>query len=337
MEATESMLRKVRALLRQADHPNTSPVEADTFRAKAEALMFRYRIEEATMAAAQAGGDTTQPVWRDVIVCAYSNENALYYNSIFSSCVQHAGVRAGGGKGVVVDGEYVIVRSVVGFPSDVEIFESLYTSCMLAFAAKVEPKYDKYLSDQVNAYLMRSAGMEGWRIAQAIYGSDAKSLRVKVRKMFRLEAESRGEDPSALLGRGNIMNVYRESYATGFGNTIYSRLRTMRAARGEQEVGLVLANRSHRVNEAFYDRFPMYRPKSGSTAPYKVANDGCAKCAKAKSGYCREHSWMRPRAVRQSAFNNEAYARGGDAARAVDIGPTPKDTKISSSKMKEIE
>src|SRR4051812_5148564 len=46
----EAMLRKVRGLLAQADHENTSPAEAQVFRNKAEALMMRYRIDEAMLA-----------------------------------------------------------------------------------------------------------------------------------------------------------------------------------------------------------------------------------------------------------------------------------------------
>ncbi len=42
-------VRRVTALLAYADHPNTDPIEAKTFRAKAESLMQQYRIDEVAL------------------------------------------------------------------------------------------------------------------------------------------------------------------------------------------------------------------------------------------------------------------------------------------------
>lgn len=338
MSELSDILRRVNALLAQADHPNTGVEEANTFRAKAEAMMVKYRIEETQLSAAerQQMGVTVQ--WLDMDICEYTSEYRVFYYDLIRSVVAHMDVRmdfirtVGRNTGDLLthgtrdDGvETWATVSVCGFESDLLFVQALYTNARLAFSSKMEPKYDPSLSDQVNAYLMRSAGMEGWRIAQAIYGKTDKALRPKVRKMFEAEAIARGEDPKPLLGRGSNMKLFRESYASGFVSEYRSRLYFMRASRGAGEVGLVLANRKDQIDEAFYARFPDRRPQPipqiGEANPKR-----CERCAKAKSGYCRDHAWMRPRKQRARYANSTAYARGVSAARAVDLGG-PKEVR----------
>jgi hypothetical protein len=289
MNALDKILARVQNLLAQADHPNTGKPEADAFRAKAEALMIQYRIEEVTAKPDAAGA---APIWRDIVgarsVSSYKDGN--------------------------------VVATAVGYESDLRFAEALYLTAALAFGDRLEPKYNPDQTDQVNAYRMRMAGMEGHRIAQAIYGRDDKNLRPKVRAMFKKEAEARGEDPTPLLGKGVNVKQYRKDYADGFVTEFYYRLAAMRRSRGENEGGLVLVGRKEAVDEAFYEAYPHYRPAPVGTKVLPGQGD-CAKCAKAKSGYCREHGYLRPRAARQGArTNHAARAAGRNAAKAVDLG-----------------
>lgn len=340
MSKVEDMLRKVQALLARADHPNTPVPEAEAARAKAEELMYSYRIDEAMLAEGTTRSAlATDPKWGGWLVCDTSSEFATQYRSIASSILHHVGIR-GVFKTVAYDDDFGHHMGwhleAVGYEADLQIAELLYTACQVAFQVKLEPKYDPSLSDQVNAYVMRSAGMEGWRIAQAIYGKDDRSLRPKVRAMFKKEAEARGEDPTVLLGKGNSVKNFRLDFANGFSDEIYYRLSRMRAARGEGDRGLVLANRAERINEAFYDRYPQYRPASGKMGPYRAPNDGCPKCAKAKSGYCRDHGYLRPTQVRQRNVNYAARDRGEAAARAADIGAMPPERKVENQRKREL-
>lgn len=321
----DDMLRKVQALLARADHPNTPVPEAESCRNKAEALMFKYRIEEASVASGSVIGASILPQWHTVLICSSRSEFATEYKQLAATAMAHVGIRGVFKHTATYDesGEtnYVWQAEVVGYESDLRIFEVLYTSCMLAFQSKLEPKVDPNVSEQVNAYNMRNAGMEGWRIAQAIYGKNDKALRVKVRGLFKTEAVLRGEDPSILLGKGNSVKAFRKSYADGFVIEMHHRLKRMRMSRGENEVGLVLMSRTENINEAFYERYPMYRPSDGSLAPYKDPRDGCKKCKAAKSGYCREHGWMKPRyRTVKDTTNYTAQDRGRKAAQAVDLG-----------------
>lgn len=310
----DQILVKVQGLIAKADHPTTPPAEADTCRQMAERMMQKYRIEESAL------GDAGKlqgyvPIWRDV-PAGRLGEFSIYYRMMNSSIVQHLDLR-----GMHEHGEGGTWHlHVVGFESDVRFCELLVTSCALAFGAKLEPKYDPALSDQVNAYLMRSAGMEGKRIAMAIYGRDNKHLRPKVRKMFVDESLLRGEDPAALTGQGTNVAVFRKSYAEGFVNTVHDRLYVMRNAR--TGLGIVPVSRKEAIDEAFYVRYPQYRPQPQNIK--RLGNDylTCPKCAKAKSGYCNDHSYMRPRKARDTPFSRAGYNRGSAAASTIDLGGT---------------
>lgn len=334
-EKLAKVLRQVDALLKQADHQNTSPTEADTFRNKAEAMMFKYRIDETMLTAAEKAQMGINVQWLDMDVCESSNEFRQFYYELLRAIIGHMECRAdfirtvGRKTGDILAAsqryeggtQYVNTISICGFESDLNFIQAMWNTVRIAFGARLEPKYDQTVSEQVNAYLMRSAGMEGWRIAQAIYGKTDKSLRPKVRKMFEAEAIKRGEDPAPLLGRGSNMQLFRESYASGFVSEYRYRLSAMRAARAQGETGLVLANRKDQIDEAFYTRFPDRRPQPvQAIGEHKYGT--CAKCAKTKSGYCAEHRWMRPSQARSKVryANDTAYGRGQQAARTVDVG-----------------
>ena len=329
------MLRKVQALLARADHPNTPAPEAESCRVKAEQIMFNYRIDEAMLSLSGKQGTELIPGWKQWDICDINSEYSYYYRMILQDVIEHVGIKHVVKQGVKrehynEDGTFshntfVYEADVCGSESDLQIAELLFTAAAVAFQSKMEPKYDSTLSDQVNAYLMRSAGMEGWRIAQAIYGKDDKSLRPKVRAMFKKEAEARGEDPTPLLGKGNSMKDYRESYAKGFEDTLYQRLVRMRQARGDNEHGLVLASRNERILEEFYAKYESRRPKNPDQfagTKWEDPRKNCPKCQAAKSGYCRDHGYLRPKAARLTAdrTNYTALERGRDAARTVDLG-----------------
>lgn len=339
----DAMLRKVQSMIARADHPNTPPAEADTARNMAEGLMLKYRIDSAMLeASGQGPKQTVVPVWRKFRVCDSQSEFSLFYRLMAQDCLRHVDcefvTRIGSAwevdeslNGTMEGNVGVYYVEAVGYEADLRIAEVLYLSAQVAFQKRLEPKYDPELSDQVNAYLMRSAGMEGWRIAEAIFGRTDKALRPKVRAMFKKEAEARGEDPNVLLGKGNSVKVFRDSFAEGFSSTIHSRLVQMRAAQADADKGaLVLADRAVNVREAYYLRFPDRRPVTGPKSYHQEPSAGCPKCAKSKSGHCRDHP--KPRAVRYSerSFNHSAYARGGNAAKEADLGGSSGGTRVTN-------
>lgn len=330
----ESMLRKVQALLRQADDPGATPEEAETFREKAEALMYRYRIDEAMLGSTDTDGAGAVPEWKTFTVCSRRSEFSGSYRAIFGHVLSHFECR-----GVFrYEGDDILCEAV-GYRGELRMTEALYTSCMLAFGMKLEPVVDPSLSDQVNAYNLRSAGVEGKRIALMLWpeaerdphdGYPVRALRVKARGLFKKEAIARGEDPSVLLGKGNSVSAYREDFATAFANEIWHRLARMRSVHGEMNGAMVLAGRKEATDEALYERYPKLRPRPLSEQDRWVdPRDNCEKCKKAKSGYCREHAYLKPRAGGYGRrVNYSAVERGRGAAQAVDLGPGSGSNKV---------
>ena len=321
---TDPTLNKVRALLASADDPTYPPEVQDSYRAQAEALMFKYKIDALTV----AGKPTSvlgEPQWRMFRLCERGNPYLLNYQSIASSIYSHCDV-----KGVFTsEGGYHTIH-IVGMVPDLQYFELLFTSCLLAFASKMQPKYSSEHALEENIYLMRSAGMERNRIAKLCWPSEYagkpldhvnKTLTRKVSRIFVEEATKRGDDPSVLLGRGNDMKAFRASYAEGFCDTIWSRLLRMRATRAVGTHSVMLKNAADKVTEAFYDRYPGQRP-TATTEEWVEPNADCPRCKQAKSGYCREHAYLKPSTAKPKPrpYSVAGAERGARAAESVDLG-----------------
>lgn len=316
----DKILGKVQALIARADHPRTPAAEADACRNKAEALMFKYRIDETLAAQEQQGKMGLRPVWRTIWISPETGPWGTSYRTLAASVAAHVGIRAVVTYAVAEDGTYWHVMQACGYDSDLRYAELLLTACTLAFSSKLEPKYDASLSDEDNAYAMRQGGMERWKIAEALFGAPwdkAKTRRVTA--LFKKACAERGEDPSHLLGRNVNVKTYRQSYAQGFVYTLHDRMRRMRQARGADASGLVLASREDAIKEEFYNRYPQMRPNENAE-PWKDPRQDCPKCKKASSGYCREHGYLRPVRGPGRAFSQSGFGRGGAAARAVDLG-----------------
>lgn len=322
----DKILATIQALLARADHPNTPPPEAELARERADKMMAKYRIAEATAVA--SGEVVLKPVWRRVFVCNFNSEFRDHYYSLAVAVVQHVGGRHHSTveySEATKDMAYYL--DVVGYESDLRYMELLISACMLSFSARLEPKFHPAESPQANAYRMRLAGMERNRIAKVLLGTwetnnEMKQKTRKVTALIKQGAAEQGEDPAEVLGRGNSVKTYRSSYANGFYSEFMARLRRMRLQTGLDASSMVLSNRAGNVDEAFYERFPNLRPSKASGAIGGAQASKCPKCRAAKSGYCRDHSYLRPRAYQARAYNGNAAEKGREAAREVNLGGT---------------
>lgn len=322
----DAMLAKIQGLLAVADDKATTPEAAENYRAKAEALMFQYRIEETMLGMSQPKNPfNPKPVWKTFRIAKAGSEWREHYENICVYALGHVdsrAIRSGG----MEDGEYWYTIEACGYESDLRFAEVIFTAAMLAFGTKLEPVYNSAESDQVNAYLMRSAGWEGHRIAKAIWGSDEKPLRVKARNLYRKEAAERGEDIEGLSGRGVNVAQFRKDYAAAFVDEFWQRLWRMRQEHAQDERGLVLASRKDEIQEAVYERYPHLRPSTTPSQGWVDPQENCARCKAAKSGYCREHAYLKPSTARPRAASYSAAGarRGRMAARTIDLGPQQK-------------
>lgn len=341
------MISKVRGLIAKADDPAATPEEASAYRQKAEALQFKYKIDLATAPEEERrAGGMLKPEWREMELCAVGNSLYNYYSGIALTVIRHVDARC-----VTLRKPEGYVLRVVGFPVDLDYAEMLLTSAILAFGKRMEPSVNKGESEADNAFRLRMGGMERHRISDALWGrlSDeeafaygynekgryvrkpsnaAKARNRKVTNLIKEGAVAAGTDPKSILGQGNSIKTFRESYASGFYYTLTSRLRDLALNRGETDKGMVLASLEAQVEEMFYGEYPHLRPSETGRAEYVAPNKDCSKCANAKSGYCREHGYLRPRSGggKAPAYNYEAADMGRAAARSVDLGAggTPK-------------
>lgn len=322
-EKQEKKLRQVRALLERADHPSTPREEADSARTMAESLMLKYRLEEALVV--QKGDTSVVPVWRKMDLVVADSEFATFYHKLAGIVMQHVGAKGVTGWRENEEGRFVSTLEWVGYSMDLNAGEMLLTACMMEFGKRLEPKYDSSLSDAENAFNLRSAGWERKRIAVELFGqwetiNEMKAKNRKVTRLIREHAAQIGEDADSLLGRGTNIKSYREDYANGFVSAFHLRLIRMRNAAGEEGSGIVLRSKFENVLEAYYTRFPQYRP---SDEPWRDPREGCEKCKKSKSGYCRDHGFLKPSKAqaRGRYVNTTARSRGQMAAAMVDLGP----------------
>lgn len=309
----DGILRKVQGLLSKAEHPNTGEAEAEAFRAKAEELMQRYRIEEHMLI--QSGTGEMKPVLKTWGICVSNSE---YYNTLYtlmSVCAQHAGVRMTYKWGPDPDneGRHSLLAQLVGYESDVRYCIMLYVTLHLTFSSRMEPKYDPSLSDEDNVYNLRNSGISRARIAVIMGWGDMKDgpSHARVTKVYKQACANRGEDP-LLVGRGNSLAAFKETYADTFASTINMRLYRMRTAAGTNNSGeLVLADRKTRVQDAFYEFFPELRPQA-TTSSYGSGKQGRQRTYKMPE---RKYSAAGERAGRAAAEAADLTGRPG-ATRA---------------------
>lgn len=305
---------KIQAMLANADDESLSDEARQTYRNKAEEFMVKYRIAEEEALATDEASST--PILRDIrVTTRYVGPLSPYYTQTWGSIAGHCGVR------YVLEWTDGYVAHVVGYDGDVRYAEFLWTSALLMFSTRINPTWDDALPVEENVWRLRNAGIKRATIADRA-GRDGRkaSDRSWVQRVYLRECEKRNE-PARAAGLGHQANTFQQAYADEFWHTLARRLRAARDATDSVRGGLVLHGRSDRVDEAFYTRFPHLRPKPTTDAPapeYKP----CPRCAKAKSGNCRQHPGLtKADYARWDRLENSASARAGrESGRAAADG-----------------
>lgn len=342
-EDLEKILRRVRALIDRADHPNTPEAEAASSREIAERLMRKYRIDEEAIIAESPDSIVPQRIDFDLAKIRYDEDtigtlrNSLW-NLVWYSA-DHCGVKAlcrydyqHAEEGTTL----TLKITAIGYESDLRYFEYLSTSARMVWSERINPQPKPELSDAENCYRLRSAGVERWKVARMLWGSDRHDgpAHGKVAKLYKAECERRGERAN-LSGRQVSAKTFRQAFAASFVSRYADLLR--RARDGADSVGgvMVLHGRSERVLEAWYTAFPEYRPSTDLAERVP-----CPKCAARKDGTkCRDHrarAWTKADEARWQRFNESPAARRGqaagrEAAEAVQINRTERARRLPES------
>jgi hypothetical protein len=296
------MMATIQKMVVLADHPNTSPIEAATFRSKVEQLMRQYRIEEEDLIAQDA--TAVEPILHTFKVSDYDNARQYDYANIGYAVGHHAGVR------VVTqykdDGVYL---NFIGYEGDVRAAEMLYTAARLVFSDKIDPQYDPLQSDQLNAYRLRASGMLRKDIAKLLFDENTPRNRARVSSLYKAECSRRGERPQ-LDGSFNARD-FAQAYADGFQVELSHRLRAARDAADSVGGALVLHGRQDRIDEATYRHFPTLRP---SNAPAEAERP---KPLKARKVTKRQLQQEYRRFASPAARAGQGVGR--DAAREIEL------------------
>jgi hypothetical protein len=164
------ILEKVRALVANAEHPSTDPVEAKIFRAKADELMAKHLIEEWELAS--AGGRLAGGIKPTKIVIDIGDGRSEFLAQIS----QLAGIVAdfcrcrciwNKGSGWVIGTQEHC--TIYGFESDLRYFELLFTVLHLHMVGAIFPSPDSAKSLEDNCWNMHEAGFNWLEIAE-MYG-----------------------------------------------------------------------------------------------------------------------------------------------------------------------
>lgn len=319
----DAMMKKITALLNNADDPALPTAAQDSYRAKAEDLMQKYRIEESTLI--QQGAldvETVTPVDKIVDIAPSRSEYYNTYYNLMRYVVDHVGARMRYVWGYNDEGVHTLQAHIVGYESDIRFAEAIYLNARLVFADRMEPKYNGNLSDEDNVYRMRSAGIERIRIAYLMGWGGTGSATAKVTNMYKRACKARGEEP-ALTGRSTSVKAFREQYAESFATEFWNMLWRARNSRETGGAELVLAGREDAVNAAFYERFPDLKPKPA--LPYKDDRTDAQK-ARDERRALRE---MAKRMDRANSAGGRAGSRAGrTAAREVDVSATKRPSSL---------
>jgi hypothetical protein len=274
------MMRKIAALIANADNVATPPEAARTYREKAEELLRKYQLEEESLIM-----ETGQilPIYREVIITRHGAEFRDRHFWLWTLVAAHCGVRYVTEWKRQADNHFAYVSMTVGYDVDVRLAELIFSSALLVFGQCLEPDVDTKLSDVDNVYRLRSAGIPRNRIANLLWGASMGSSGAvahgRVSTLYKQACEARGED-ARVTGRNVNAKTYREAYARSFCLEFGQKLRLARDAADAAVGALVSVDRAKRVEEAFYARFPSERPVTDTESD--AAPAGAVKPAKAR-------------------------------------------------------
>lgn len=262
-KSAEDHIRRVEALLNLASDPRTPEGERENAQAKANSIMFQFRIDQAMLF--QKGGTS---VAREVISREYdrlSTEEFTYITSSIRTLIFiHMGCMTNGfGK-----------LTVVGYEDEIQMAEMLWAQIFLHFTQTVFPKWETYRSFDANVFELKTAGYSWPYVRDAGLRHSAKDVggfltyknaSSKLRTAFKREASRRNVEVKP--GKQQPMNPskWRKSFAEAYAARISRRLMDMRAkdeANAGKEGVLALVSEHDRIKQRFYELFPELHPEA---------------------------------------------------------------------------
>lgn len=325
MAEKADVLRKIRAMLDRAEHPNTPPEEADTARKMADELMYRYTIEEFELEFAKPSHAREKPQMRvfkffgDQNYYSIDQEIRNNFYRLFRQLALFCGVKVG----ILYTNE----ASIVGYERDLDYLDLMYTKIRMHMSMNLDPTPDPIVTWQENLARLKRAGFKWEKIHYTLAKADLKDypytgqrwerkIGVRFTKVFTDYCKAHGE-----FRLYDSPDVWRRSFTEGYVHEVATRIRDLERLRGGYSGGkeLVLANRDEDLLNALWDYFPNLKPH-----PAGCDCDSCHYCGRPGCKRVRCENARRPvrssRAqIRAVQYSAHAAAAGRKAGATVDL------------------
>lgn len=266
-ETQNPMLAKIQGLLDTYQSlTDTNPEGAQAYLDKAEQLMQKYAVDEAMLSAARqlAGGIVEEPDQRIVTFMPANDKLGNQWYNLIIAVAKHYDCEFFGwtsGTGYLV-----------GFPSNMDLVQMVYTSLRMQALSKLDPKPNKDLLFDENVFILHEAGIKWQRIGflmnQAYH--EATELGTVIDRNWEVVPWDEKKKDGGRLIRAckrwcketdqpyravSSPVTFQRSYAQGFLNEVRDRFARLRKYREDQirstnGAELVLFDRNKLVQDA---------------------------------------------------------------------------------------
>jgi hypothetical protein len=277
----DKVLSKVRGLLNKAEHPSTPEAEAKMCRAKADEMMTDYAVTQAQLRESAPAAEQARPGNIKIDLCYAASAYEIPITNLVSVVAEHcrcqvvfhnlAKTTQEARDFEEVWGHKRMVKvSVFGFESDLRYFELLFTLLHLHMSSGYDPKPDRSLTDEENAYVLHTAGLNWRAIARLFYpwhkmGWDGTHKENNWQRYgaywsacYKRAVKARGENAVVLpkfSDSGASLINYRYNFANSYASTIGQRLTESRQGRSKSGE-LLLASSFTKIADAILEAFP---------------------------------------------------------------------------------
>lgn len=247
-------LGQIQKLLNQASDAGTTEAEAQAFRQHADTLMLAYQITEFEVRQTQSEAEREHPEDRWIKLCGINDPIKKSLVDLFNAVSVHC--RCKSVFSGLRDSKSASSAHIVGFPTDIDFAEMLYTSLRVQMARGLEPQVDPMLSEVENLVVLKEAGMKWARIHQLLHPEDPEPVKkaqgVRYTKLYT-EYCTMHDRPRQYTDPA----TYQRNYSMGYAEEVSSRLWEIRTHRDDNlrtHSGMEIAVRDEvnaKANEVF--------------------------------------------------------------------------------------
>lgn len=279
--ATDKMLEKVRKLIAKAEGTD-SPEEREALIERANALMLQHSISEAMLEASRPADKRIKPEMLEFFRITDGGHLRDQISDLAAAIADYFSCRAVF-FGLNGKAEQPIFMTLIGYPSDLRSFQTLFTALSLDLASRINPKPDASKSFDENVWRLRNAGMKWGDIAAEMNrlrnstpensGLRAAWKEIPIRSdaqypipaaAYRRWCKEIGEAPR----RTRTPIGYQREFASAYVSKVWLRLLDQKAKAEEQAgAGTALALRGDSLDDLFAEKFPKLKAARKRQSP----------------------------------------------------------------------